>query len=187
MRREQNRAIPLTIQDVSFASSTLSGYLSISHLTDSHPHLTTFFTGEIIGPRYGFITGPRFSATEHDDMRHWGRFEQFRRPSTRSDMVRPDLLFRDPQPDRTRGEVKGKERDFVFLRIKERFLVPDHRVRDISGASFAGESLQRSVTACADTLVQDSTTPWWTSDRVLPPRCRPRPRRPRRPSSAPRR
>jgi hypothetical protein len=28
----------------------------------------------------------------------------------------------------------------MFLRIKERFLVPDHRVRDISGASFAGES-----------------------------------------------
>ena len=55
-------------------------------------------------------------------------------------MVRPELLFRDPLPDRTRGETKAKERDYVFLRIKERFLVPDHTVRDISGASFAGES-----------------------------------------------
>jgi len=72
-------------------------------------------------------------------MRHWGRFEQFRRPSTRADMVRPELFFRDPLPDRSRGETKAKERDFVFLRIKERFLVPDHTVRDISGASFAGE------------------------------------------------
>ena len=55
-------------------------------------------------------------------------------------MIRPELFFRDPLPDRSRGEVKGKERDFVFLRIKERFLVPDHTVRDISGASFAGKS-----------------------------------------------
>lgn len=79
-------------------------------------------------------------------MRHWGRFEQFRRPATRADMIRPELLFRDPVP-RVGGigerEKKGIERDFVFLRIKERFLVPDHTVRDISGASFAGKSFAR--------------------------------------------
>ena len=126
-------------QDVNFPEATLSGYLSISHLTDAHPHLTTFFTGEIVGPKNGFITGSRFGATEHDDMRHWGRFEQFRRPSTRAVMIRPELLFRDPLPDRSSIETSSKERDFVFLRIKERFLVPDHTVRDISGASFAGQ------------------------------------------------
>jgi hypothetical protein len=125
-------------QDVNLAESTVSGYLSISHLTDAHPQLTTFFTGEIVGPQYGFITGPRFGATEHDDMRHWGRFEQFRRPATRGDMVRPELYLRDPLPDRNKGETRAKDRDFLFLRIKERFLVPDHRVKDISGASFAG-------------------------------------------------
>jgi len=124
---------------VNLAESTVSGYLSIQHLTDAHPHLTTFFTGEIIGPDFGFITGSRFGASENDDMRHWGRFEQFRRPATRGDMVRPELFFRDPQPDRSRGETRAKDRDFMFLRIKERFLVPDHRVRDISGASFAGK------------------------------------------------
>lgn len=126
------------MQDVNLAESTVSGYLSIQHLTDAHPNLTTFFTGEIIGPEYGFITGARFGASENDDMRHWGRFEQFRRPATRGDMVRPELFFRDPQPDRSKGETRPKDRDFMFLRIKERFLVPDHRVRDISGASFAG-------------------------------------------------
>ncbi|WVF66021.1 hypothetical protein IAT40_000759 [Kwoniella sp. CBS 6097] len=130
--------VEIRLLDVNFAESIVSGYLSISHLTDTHPHLTTFFTGEIIGPNHGFITGTRFGATEHDDMRHWGRFEQFRRPSTRADMVRPELFFRDPLPDRSKGETRAKERDFVFLRIKEKFLVPDHKVRDISGASFAG-------------------------------------------------
>lgn len=129
------------MQDVNIGESSVSGYLTIAHLTDAHPQLTTFFTGEIIGPEYGFITGPRFGATEHDDMRHWGRFEQFRRPSTRGDMLRPELLFRDPLPDRSRGETRAKDRDFMFLRIKERFLVPDHKVKDISGASFAGMSV----------------------------------------------
>lgn len=71
-------------------------------------------------------------------MRHWGRFEQFRRPATRGDMIRPELVFRDPVP--RVGSREGIERDFVFLRIKERFLVPDHTVKDISGASFAGMS-----------------------------------------------
>jgi hypothetical protein len=109
-------------------------------LTESHPQLTTFFTGEIIGQEYGFQTGERFGATENDDFRHWNRFEQFRRPTTRGDIVPPQLFFRDPQPDKSRGETRARDRDFMFLRIKERFLVPDHRVRDISGASFAGES-----------------------------------------------
>ncbi|WWC60435.1 uncharacterized protein I303_103007 [Kwoniella dejecticola CBS 10117] len=130
--------VEIQFVDVNFAESNVSGYLSISHLTDSHPHLTTFFDGEIIGMKYGFITGSRYQASEHDDLRHFGRFEQFRRPSTRMDMVKPELYLRDPLPDRSKGEIKAKERDFVFLRIKEKFLVPDHRVRDISGASFAG-------------------------------------------------
>nr|XP_019050513.1 hypothetical protein I302_00948 [Kwoniella bestiolae CBS 10118]OCF29443.1 hypothetical protein I302_00948 [Kwoniella bestiolae CBS 10118] len=130
--------VEIQFVDVNFAESSVSGYLSISHLTDSYPHLTTYFDGEIIGTKHGFITGPRYGATEHDDMRHWGRFEQFRRPSTRLDLLKPELYLRDPLPDKSMGEVRARERDFVFLRIKERFLVPDHKVRDISGASFAG-------------------------------------------------
>ncbi|WVN87193.1 uncharacterized protein L203_102370 [Cryptococcus depauperatus CBS 7841] len=127
--------VEIRILDVNFAQSTLSGYLSISHLTESHPHLMTYFDGEIIGIRHGFVTGPRYSATMHDDLRHWGRFEQFRRPSTRSDLVGEELFLRDPVDQKT-GQTL--QREFVFLRIKERFLVPDHKVKDISGASFAG-------------------------------------------------
>ena len=42
----------------------------------------------------------------------------------------------------------AKERDFVFIRMKERFLVPDHTVRDISGASFAGEPSPEPLKTC---------------------------------------
>ncbi|KAL7424661.1 hypothetical protein Q5752_000345 [Cryptotrichosporon argae] len=130
--------VEVKIVDVDLPASTLCGYLSISHLTDTHPHLTTFFTAELIGPRFGFITGARYGATEPDDMRHWGRFEPFRRPATRADFVRPELLLRDPVPDASNGDAEPVDRDFVFMRIKEKFLVPDHTVKDISGASFAG-------------------------------------------------
>lgn len=130
--------VEIKIADVNFDDWTLSGYLTIEHLTDSHPHLTTFFDGEIIGPKYGFLTGQRFGASEVDDRRHWERFEQYLRPATKADIVRPEMLLRDPLPDKSRGETSPRERDFVFIRIKEKFLVPDHRQRDISGASFAG-------------------------------------------------
>jgi len=53
-----------------------------------------------------------------------------------------------PAFQRVKGDVRGTRRTLrdggcgdgaVFMRWKERFLVPDHRVRDINGASFAGE------------------------------------------------
>ncbi|BEI86057.1 hypothetical protein CcaverHIS002_0603440 [Cutaneotrichosporon cavernicola] len=130
--------VEIRLVDVSFINSTCCGYLTIANLTDTHPELTTFFDGEIIGPKYGFTTGQRFGATEVDDRRHWERFEPYLRASTKADIVRPEMLLRDPLPSVSRGETQARERDFVFLRIKEKFLVPDHTVRDISGASFAG-------------------------------------------------
>ncbi len=85
-------------------------------------------------------------------MRHWSRFEHFRK--VRNELKRPDLTMRDDvvsggfsggggssaggAGSNGRGSLSGGERSFAFMRWKERFLVPDHRVRDINGASFAG-------------------------------------------------
>lgn len=60
-------------------------------------------------------------------MVHWGRFPAFR--YVRNELKKPHLTMKDA------------DRGAVFMRWKERFLVPDHRVQDISGASFAGEPL----------------------------------------------
>lgn len=35
--------------------------------------------------------------------------------------------------------MKDADRGAVFMRWKEKFVVPDHRVQDINGASFAGK------------------------------------------------
>ena len=114
---------PLFNQDVDFSSSFLCGYLCIRGLTDDWPELTTYFDAEIIGSRYGFLTRG-WGADEEGDMVHWARFPAFRHVKNK---LRPPHLTMDGYPGA------------VFMRWKERFLVPDHRVQDINGASFAGK------------------------------------------------
>lgn len=58
-------------------------------------------------------------------MNHWARFPAWR-PLARQ-AKKPDFTYRD-----------FAQRDHIFMRWKEYFLVPDHRVRTISGASFEG-------------------------------------------------
>ncbi|CDO68307.1 hypothetical protein BN946_scf184799.g34 [Trametes cinnabarina] len=117
--------VNVTIVDVDFASSHLCGYLRIRGLTDDWPELTTYFDAEIIGSRYGFLTR-NWGATEQEDMVHWGRFPAFR--YVKNELNKPHLTMKD-----------ALSRGAVFMRWKEKFLVPDHRVQDINGASFAGE------------------------------------------------
>ncbi|KAH8995389.1 vacuolar import and degradation protein-domain-containing protein [Lactarius akahatsu] len=114
--------VTVSIVDVDFSSSFLCGYLCIRGLTDDWPELTTYFDAEIIGSRYGFLTRG-WGADEDGDMVHWARFPAFRHVKNK---LRPPHLTMDGYPGA------------VFMRWKERFLVPDHRVQDINGASFAG-------------------------------------------------
>jgi len=114
--------VTVSIVDVDFSSSFLCGYLCIRGLTDDWPELTTYFDAEIIGSRHGFLTRG-WGADEEGDMTHWGRFPAFRH--VKNKLKAPYL---------TVDSYSGA----VFMRWKERFLVPDHRVQDINGASFAG-------------------------------------------------
>jgi len=116
--------VSVTIVDVDFKLSFLCGYLRIRGLTDDWPELTTYFDAQIIGTRYGFLTDA-WGASEAQDMTHWDRFPAFHR--IKSEIRGPKLQLRE-----------AENRGCVFMRWKERFLVPDHRVRDINGASFAG-------------------------------------------------
>lgn len=115
--------VTVRIVNVDLEASHLCGYLNIRGLTEDWPELTTYFDAEIIGDRYGFVTG-KWGATEADDLKHWARFPPFR--PLKSALSKPGLRF------------NHLNKPFVFMRWKEKFLVPDHRVRDINGASFAG-------------------------------------------------
>lgn len=95
-------------------------------LTDAHPTLTTYFEGEMIGTKHSFRTQhPEWGSTEKTDMQHWAKFSAWRplqKQAKRADFRLPNYA----------------QRENVFMRWKEQFLVPDHTVRTISGASFEG-------------------------------------------------
>ncbi|KAF9520590.1 hypothetical protein BS47DRAFT_1323666 [Hydnum rufescens UP504] len=116
--------VTVTIVDVDLSSSVLCGYLRIQNLTDDYPELTTYFDAEIIGSRFGFITADEWGASEAEDLKHWGRFPAFR--PLKGELRKPHLTIRD------------RDRGVVFMRWKERFLVPNHKTKEINGASFAG-------------------------------------------------
>lgn len=95
-------------------------------LTVDPPTLTTFFEGEIIGTKHTFKTrNEAWGANEVTDMQHWARFPAWRPLAKQA--KRPDFTYRN-----------FAQREHIFMRWKEYFLVPDHRVRNISGASFEG-------------------------------------------------
>ncbi|KAJ4931958.1 hypothetical protein JOQ06_010394 [Pogonophryne albipinna] len=117
-------AVEVVLQHVTVEDSYLCGYLKIKGLTEEYPTLTTFFAGEIISRKRPFLTR-KWDADEDVDRKHWGKFQPFYKyaKSFNSDDFDYELLDNS---------------DYVFMRWKEQFLVPDHTIKDISGASFAG-------------------------------------------------
>lgn len=59
-------------------------------------------------------------------MQHWARFPAWR-PLAKAAKTSSNFSYRD-----------FAQREHLFMRWKEYFLVPDHRVKTITGASFEG-------------------------------------------------
>ncbi|KAG9187038.1 hypothetical protein G6011_10146 [Alternaria panax] len=122
----QKYDVEVEIKHVDMRESFVCGYLRIKGLTEDHPSLTTYFEGEIIGSKYTFITEhPEWGSNEKVDRQHWARFPAYKplsKYSSRQELVTKDWI----------------QKEHLFMRWKEYFLVPDHRVRTISGASFEG-------------------------------------------------
>jgi hypothetical protein len=93
------------------------------NLTEDYPELTTYFDAEIIGPRFGFIAPREWGSSETEDLAHWSRFSPFRSLKQSNVLKRPNFI------------IRGRHRNgTTFLRLKERFLVPDHKLKEIAGA-----------------------------------------------------
>ncbi|CAF9909919.1 hypothetical protein IMSHALPRED_008506 [Imshaugia aleurites] len=122
----QKYTVEVDIKTVDMCESFICGYLKIEGLTPEHATLTTFFEGEIIGPKYTFQTRHEdWGASDKEDMKHWARFPAWRPLAKQA--KKPDFHYKN-----------STNRENMFMRWKEKFLVPDHRVREISGASFEG-------------------------------------------------
>lgn len=116
--------VNVKIQYIDYANSYLCGYLTIYNLTKSHPSLTTFFEGEIISAQHPFHTR-KWDATEEIDLSHWSKFEGFQRYSSTFNSDKFDY-------------GKLNDSDYIFMRWKEHFLVPDHKIKQVDGASYEG-------------------------------------------------
>jgi hypothetical protein len=116
--------VEVIVQYIDHDNDLLSGYLKIQGLTEEFPTLTTFFEGEIIGKKHSFLTR-KWDASEEVDRKHWGKFPSFQQfsKSFNSDSFDYKSL---------------NSCNCIFMRWKELFLVPDHRITDINGASLAG-------------------------------------------------
>lgn len=123
--KNESYEVNVKIQHVDYDNSYLCGYLCINHLTKSHPSLTTFFEGEIISKQYPFLTR-KWEATEEIDRAHWSKFGEFSKKFSQT--------FNLDSFDYN----ELKESDYIYMRWKEHFLVPDHTVKHVEGASYAG-------------------------------------------------
>ncbi|XP_043845711.1 glucose-induced degradation protein 4 homolog [Dromiciops gliroides] len=122
--KEKSYDVEVVLLHVAMENSSLCGYLKIQGLTEEYPTLTTFFEGEIISPKHPFLTR-KWEANEAVDRTHWGKFQAFEQYAESFNSEDFDY-----------EEVKNG--DYVFMRWKEQFLVPDHTIQDIGPASFAG-------------------------------------------------
>lgn len=142
--------IKVEFKTVDLFNSVVTGFLQISGLTDANSEITTYFKGEIInnplhtfkwrnnGPdtyeepsveRYSFITeNSQWGSFAKNDFEHWKKLTQ----ST-------TFLSDDKLIKRLEKVQRGEEDDqYIYMRWKEEFLLPDSRIKQITGASFEG-------------------------------------------------
>lgn len=127
------------IQNVDLASSQLCGYLNIQNLTEDLPDITTYFSAEIIGSRYGFIANDSWGSTETEDISFWNKFPSFR--SIKNGLRRPTLTMGSGPSGTGSATIRSEKEkkhgsaasNTTFMRFKEHFLVPDHKKKELAG------------------------------------------------------
>lgn len=136
--------IKVELKTVDLLSSVVTGFFQISGLTDEHPLITTCFKGEIINnplnrlewgnsdlptKRYSFITEENnWSSFPKNDLEHWKNLTGCPSHYSEVDLRKKLHLIQSGKQDPL----------YVYMRWKEEFLLPDLRVKSLTGASFEG-------------------------------------------------
>lgn len=135
--------LKVEFKTVDLVSSVVTGFFQISGLTVEHPMITTCFKGEIINnplhklewgnnthtQKYSFITEERsWGSFPRNDMDHWKKLT-----GSPNEISEPDL-----QEKLHRIHAGQQDNQYVYMRWKEEFLLPDSRIKLLKDASFAG-------------------------------------------------
>lgn len=140
------KTVDLPLNGCSSLSPHLTGFLTICGLTSQHPEITTYFEGYAVTHKeLGFLSSSwsedslmsSYKADDQTDLEHWLNFPAFKQlflpeesgqgHPTLNDVIEGNCEFDD-----------YLEQRFIFMRWKEKFLVPDALVDGIAGASYDG-------------------------------------------------
>ncbi|OMJ29677.1 Glucose-induced degradation protein 4-like protein [Smittium culicis] len=134
--------VSITLKYVDIMRGSLCGYFCINNLLNDNSSLMTYFETEIIGINNSTFVTNKWDASVAVDAQHWGLFDQF---DKYKHMLTCQHSSGTPENSctATTASVSANDFDFmscdvVFMRVKELFLVPDHTISQINGASFAG-------------------------------------------------
>ncbi|KAF9763112.1 Glucose-induced degradation protein 4 like protein [Nosema granulosis] len=119
--------IEMKIDSVDFDQEIMYGTFQIHNLTDKYELLSSFFESVMMGNKYEF-------AGDETDTVHWGMFPEWRN-ELKKQRERP---IHNNKNKHDLASYKIKESDFIYLKIKELFLLPDPNLKSIPGASIDG-------------------------------------------------
>ncbi|KAJ2742851.1 GID complex subunit 4, VID24 [Coemansia sp. BCRC 34301] len=117
--------VTVTLKYVDMGVPELCGHFTIRGLTNELPKLTTFFDAQIVGSSSNSFVTSQWDATVDTDRTHWSFFPAFRQHRSRFDCS--DFKYRLSASDK-----------YIFMRWKERFVVPNYKLSRINGASYDG-------------------------------------------------
>lgn len=117
----------------------LTGFLTIRGLTSHYAKITTFFEAFAVSDTIGFMSSniPQelfdYKSTDRVDLEHWLNFPSFKEflmmndSNTMSDIMEGTYIYHD-----------YLSRRYIFMRWKEKFLVPEDKAENVEGASYDG-------------------------------------------------
>ncbi|ODV79319.1 uncharacterized protein CANTADRAFT_26281 [Suhomyces tanzawaensis NRRL Y-17324] len=152
--------VRVEFKTVDLVNSVLTGFLQISGLTPEHSEISTCFRGEIINnplscykwlnkrnsptetpiQRYSFITeNKQWGSYPKNDLEHWRILSS----ASYYDHDSPEEHYIEQEEANLKQRLRNiqnglEDNQFIYMRWKEEFLLPDSRVKQIEGASFEG-------------------------------------------------
>lgn len=141
--------IKVELKSIDLMNLVVTGFLQISGLTEDHSEIITCFKGEIINnPMNTYLWQDREKKSPNDykvrnfsfitENKQWGSFikndfEHWKKLTGSSTLS--DEQFQQRLERILRGE---EDQQYLYMRWKEEFLLPDSRIKQILGASFEG-------------------------------------------------
>lgn len=120
--------VKVELKYVDLDQSFFCGYINIKGLTESRPELITYFESEIVSKDVSFFTRDKsWGANADIDIQHWSKFPAWHTTLPVKKILDKSYIHKEPFKNQ-----------YLFMRWKEKFLVPDAKSDDLEGASFAG-------------------------------------------------